>query len=72
MTATTTGRLQRTTITLDARVPVLDGRRVRVVLEPAEDPDMALTPQAQAAIWQAWVDHGPQGPIEDEDEPEFP
>ena len=72
MTATTTGLLHGTTITLDARVPVLDGRRVRIVLEPAEDPDLELTPQAQAELWQTWVDRGPQGPIEDDEEPEFP
>jgi hypothetical protein len=27
---------------------------------------------AQADLWDAWSEKGPQGPIEDEDEPEIP
>jgi len=35
---------------------------VRVVLEPVEEP--RLSSEQQHALWQAWIEHGPQGPIE--------
>ena len=31
-----------------------------------------LDPEAQAELWHSWVEGGPQGPIEDEDEVELP
>ena len=40
---TAQGTLLGSTIELDAPVPVLEGRRVRLVLEPASEPD-AETP----------------------------
>ncbi len=36
------------------------------------EPDRALSAEQQRQLWQAWVDAGPKGPIEDEGEPEFP
>ncbi len=69
---TTTGTLQGNVVTLDQAVPPLEGRRVRVVLEPLNESDSELSADEQARIWKAWVDHGPQGPIDDEGEPEFP
>ena len=68
--AAVTGLLQGTTITLDAPVPPLDGQRVRVIIAPADE-DGQLTAGAQAQLWEEWVRHGPQGPIEDDDE-QFP
>ncbi|MEO8185698.1 MAG: hypothetical protein ABI895_43390 [Deltaproteobacteria bacterium] len=69
--AAVTGVLHGNTITLDAPVPRLDGRRVRVILAP-EDRDVLLGVDEQARLWTEWVQRGPQGPIEDEGEPEFP
>ncbi len=69
---TATGTLQGNVVTLDQAVPPLEGRRVRVVLEPLNDSEPELSADEQARIWKAWVDHGPQGPIDDEGEPEFP
>jgi len=50
----------------------LEGKRVLVRIEPAEDSEAALTADIQARLWQAWAERGPQGPIEDEGEPEIP
>ena len=61
------GHLQGNIITLDSPVPPLEGRRVHVVLEPAEESDRKLSPEEKAQLWQAWVNHGPQGPIDEED-----
>jgi hypothetical protein len=69
--AAATGVLHGNTITLDAPVPPLEGQRVRVIIVPAdEEGEMASAEQAR--FWEDWVLRGPQGPIEDEDEPEFP
>jgi hypothetical protein len=69
--AAATGLLQGRTIMLDEPVPPLDGQRVRVIIVPADD-DTELTAREQAPLWEEWVRMGPQGPIEDEGEPEFP
>lgn len=69
--AAVTGVLHGNTITLDAPVPPLDGRRVRVILAP-EDRDVVLGADEQARVWSEWAQRGPQGPIEDDGEPEFP
>ncbi|MEY4544385.1 MAG: hypothetical protein RL685_580 [Pseudomonadota bacterium] len=69
--AAVTGVLHGNTITLDAPVPPLDGRRVRVILA-AEDLDLVLGAEEQARLWDEWAQRGPQGPLEDDDEPEFP
>jgi hypothetical protein len=58
-----TGRLDGMTITLDVPVPPLDGKRVRVVVEPVEDSEAMLTAEQQAELFRKWVDDGPQGPI---------
>ena len=31
-----------------------------------------LSREEQARLWEEWARRGPQGPIEDDDEPEFP
>lgn len=69
--AASTGVLHGNTITLDAPVPPLEGQRVRVLIALADD-DLELRPEQQAEAWRHWVTHGPQGPIDDDDEPEFP
>jgi hypothetical protein len=67
----TTGVLEGKTIRLDDSVPPLEGKRVRVVIAPEED-EPQLSADEQARLWHQWVEHGPQGPIEDDGEPEFP
>jgi hypothetical protein len=67
-----TGWVHGNTIRLDSPVPPLEGRRVLVRIEPAEDPETTLTPDVQARHWQSWVERGPQGPIEDDGDPELP
>jgi hypothetical protein len=69
--AAVTGLLQGKTITLDAPVPPLDGQRVHVIITPANEA-AELSREEQARLWEEWVRRGPQGPIEDDDEPEFP
>src|SRR5258708_30196630 len=59
MVAAITGLVHGTVIELDAPVPALEGRRVRVVLE-AEDESPA------PEVWAAWVTAGPQRPLEDD------
>lgn len=72
MAAAREGTLHGTTITLDSAIPPLEGRRVRVVIEPLDEGEVVLPPDQQARLWQAWVEHGPQGPIDEDEEPEFP
>ena len=69
--AATTGVLHGNTITLDAPVPPLEGQRVKVIIVPFEE-DRELSAEAHARAWDEWVQSGPQGPIEDDGEPEFP
>jgi hypothetical protein len=66
-----TGTLKGTIITLDAPVPPLDGHRVRVVVEQADE-EMFPSPEENAKHWAAWIAHGPQGPIEIEGDDHFP
>jgi hypothetical protein len=68
--AASTGVLHGNTITLDAPVPPLDGQRVRVLIVLADD--VQLRPEQQAEAWRQWTADGPQGPIGDDGEPEFP
>ena len=67
-----TGWVHGNTITLETMMPPLEGKRVRVRIEPAEDSEAELQPEAQAQLWQEWIDHGPQGPVELEEEPDLP
>ncbi len=69
--AAATGVLHGNTITLDAPVPPLDGQRVRITIA-LDDQDLALAVDDQARLWDEWARRGPQGPIEDDEEPEFP
>ena len=70
MSTSETGVLRGNTIELEHGIPEMDGQRVRVVLEPFEEP--RLSTQQQHELWQAWIEHGPQGPIEDADDTEMP
>ena len=70
MSAALTGRIHGSVIELDAPVPALEGQRVRVVVEPVDEP--AIGADALRDAWNSWVTTGPDGPIADDDEPEFP
>jgi predicted thioesterase len=67
-----TGWLHGNTITLETAAPPLEGKRVRVKIEPAEDSEAVLSAEEQVRLWQEWVAHGPQGPVELEDEIDLP
>jgi hypothetical protein len=70
--AAITGRVHGTTIDLDvAPSQPFEGNRVRVVLELVDD-DARLSVADQARAWSAWVASAPNGPIEDDGEPELP
>ena len=67
-----TGRVHGTTIDLDVSPnQPFEGKRVRVVLELADD-DVRLSPDEQARAWSAWLNSGPDGPLADDGDPEFP
>jgi len=69
---TLTGRVHGSTIDLDAMPSApFEGKRVRVVLELVDD-DVRLASAEQGLAWNAWVAHGPDGPMEDDGEPAFP
>jgi len=61
----THGTVHGRRVELESSVPSLDGKRVRVRLDPLEDERM-LSSVEQAEIWHEWVESGPQGPIEDD------
>lgn len=73
MAAPLKGLVQGKTVVLDESVPPLDGKRVLVVLEPVDEEQSAeLDRRQNLEAWNAWAAAGPQGPIEDDDEPTFP
>ena len=61
------GTIHGNVITLDQPLVALDGKRVRVVIVPIEDADLALDSNAQTRLWKDWIQRGPKGPIEDDD-----
>jgi hypothetical protein len=69
-TMTTTGLLRGATIEMESAVPEMDGQRVRVVLETVEE--QRLSAQQQREFWRVWVELGPEGPIEDGVDTDFP
>lgn len=64
MSAEVTGTVRGNTITLDEAIPPLEGRRIRVSLEPLADPDQVLTADEQARLLREWAASGPQGPLD--------
>jgi hypothetical protein len=51
---TRTGSVHGKTITLDEEAPELEGRRVRVRIEPIEDAELELTAEENARLWAEW------------------
>jgi hypothetical protein len=70
MTTPSRGRVQGNTVVRDESVPPLDGKRVLVVLELAGEAQLSVQQNLDACT--AWAATGPQGPIDDDDEPAFP
>lgn len=70
MFAAITGRVHGPVIELDAPVPDLEGRRVRVVVELVDEP--SVDSAALRLAWDEWAAKGPDGPVTDEGVPEFP
>lgn len=70
MAAPLRGLVHGRTVVLDEAIPPLEGKRVHVVLEPVDEPESSVASNLES--WRQWVASGPQGPLEDEDEPEFP
>lgn len=70
MATSKTGLVHGTTIELESAVPEMEGKRVRVVLEVVDEQQISAARQHE--LWQAWVEHGPQGPIEDGPDTELP
>lgn len=66
-----TGTISGKVIMLDAPVPLLDGRRVHILIEPAEE-ELQLSAREQQEAWEQWVQRNNDGPIVDDEEPEFP
>jgi hypothetical protein len=64
---TLTGRLQGNLITLEEKPAQLEGRLLRIVVEPIEDSELELSAEEQRAALNAWIEHGPQGPLPDDD-----
>jgi hypothetical protein len=65
-----TGLLRGTTIELESTVPEMDGKRVHVLLEPVDEQQLSV--QHQRELWQAWVEEGPNGPIEGATDTDIP
>lgn len=63
------GLVQGSTVVLDEAVPVLDGKRVLVLLEPVDE--AVLDRERNLKAWHAWIASGPQGPVQDDGEPEL-
>ena len=70
MSAAVAGVVHGNVIELDEPVPGLEGRRVRVVVEPVNEVSEDHAEQQRA--WEEWAARGPQGPIKDDGEPELP
>jgi hypothetical protein len=70
MATSKTGLVRGRTIELESAVPEMEGQRVRVVLEPVDEP--RLSNEQQRELWQAWIERGPQGPIEDGPDTDVP
>ncbi len=70
MVAAISGVVHGKVIELDEAVPALEGRRVRVVVEPFDE--ITTDPAELVRAWDAWAARAPDGPIEDDGEPELP
>ncbi len=70
MTFPLKGLVQGNTVVLDELVPPLEGKRVLVVLEPVDEPELIGAPQNLEA-WRHWLTSGPRGPSRTRASPSF-
>ncbi len=63
---TLTGRLRGNQITLDEKPKDLDGKLLKILVEPIEDAELKLSAEEQRSALEAWIGRGPQGPIVDD------
>ena len=70
MLTSKTGLVRGRTIEFESTVPELEEQRVRVMLEPVDEP--RLSNEQQRELWEAWIERGTQGPIEDESNTDIP
>lgn len=70
MSTSRNGLLKGKTIELEDAIPEMEGKRVHVVLEPIEE--ARLTDAEQRELWAQWVEHGQQGPIDDDADTQLP
>jgi hypothetical protein len=66
------GQVHGNMIELESALPELEGKRVRVVVEVVDETIQLRLSDEDRQWWQEWVDHGPQGPIEDDLDAEVP
>jgi hypothetical protein len=66
-----TGWVHGNTIRLEASVPPLEGKRVLVWIEPAEDLEAALTPDVQARLGRRGWRAAPRGRSRMKGDPSF-
>ena len=64
------GTVRGRMVELDQDVGGLEGQRVLVVLEPLDEAKLSGAEAEEA--WRTWLERGPDGPIEDDEEPSFP
>ena len=70
MVAAISGVVHGKVIELDEVMPGLEGRRVRVVVEPLDE--TATDPVELRRAWHSWAARALESPIEDDGEPELP
>ena len=63
----TVGIVHGKQVLLEDFVPSLDGKRVRVQLIPLDE-ERVLSSAEQITAWREWVESGPQGPIDDDND----
>lgn len=64
------GTVRGSAIWLEHDVPDLEGKRVRVHVEIIDEDSLSADEQRDA--WHAWIERGPQGPIDDDDTSDWP
>lgn len=71
MEHTVTGVVRGNIIQLDAPVPVLEDRRVRVIIVP-DGGELVAPADERARRWAGWIQRREQGPLDDEGDLDLP
>lgn len=62
------GEVHGATVDLERPLPLLEGRRVRLVVLPEAIADIELSPEENLALWRKWISSGPQRAIGEDEE----